>query len=183
LTPSDEELVERVRRHDDREAFAALVRRHQGMLRAYLKRLTGGHAALADELAQEAFLKAYRGLGGFKGEARFSTWLVTIARRTFFDRSAADRHPASDAAPMATEEAGTDDDGDARAMKMDIDAALQRLSPAQRDAIVHCFLADLSHAEAAAVLQWPLGTLKSHVQRGLTRLRVLLKDWQPENTR
>src|SRR5512144_930205 len=81
---TDAMLIARVVVHDDRHAFAELVRRHQSMLRATLRRLTAGNHALADDLAQETFLLAYRNLKAFRQESRFSTWLHRIATNAFF---------------------------------------------------------------------------------------------------
>ncbi|MHB1284745.1 MAG: sigma factor, partial [Metallibacterium scheffleri] len=62
-------------RQGDRNAFAELVRAHQGPVRAQLRRLSGGQCALADDLAQETFLRAWQSLPRFRGEAGFGTWL------------------------------------------------------------------------------------------------------------
>src|SRR5207247_9188204 len=64
---------------DDRHAFAELVKRHQSSVRACLRKLTSGNIALADDLAQETFIQAWRNLKSFRQEARFSTWLYRIA--------------------------------------------------------------------------------------------------------
>src|SRR5438034_518388 len=80
---SDEALIARVVVSDDRHAFGELVRRHQSVVRATLRKLAGGNAALADDLAQETFLLAYRKLKQFRQEARFSTWLYRIAYNVF----------------------------------------------------------------------------------------------------
>src|SRR5436853_6804078 len=80
---SDAQLIARVLVQDDRHAFGELVRRHQSAVRATLRRLTGGDRALADDLAQETFLLAYRNLRSFRQEAKFSTWLYRIAYNAF----------------------------------------------------------------------------------------------------
>src|SRR6184192_4079375 len=80
---SDAQLIARVLVQDDRHAFGELVRRHQSTVRASLRKLTAGNHALADDLAQETFLLAYRKLGSFRQEARFSTWLYRIATNAF----------------------------------------------------------------------------------------------------
>ena len=81
--PPDSALVARVLAGDDRHAFAALVRRHQGPVRALLRRLCKGDDAFADDLAQETFLQAHRKLEQFRGDARFSTWIYRIAYNSF----------------------------------------------------------------------------------------------------
>ncbi|MBK7794338.1 MAG: sigma-70 family RNA polymerase sigma factor [Betaproteobacteria bacterium] len=80
---TDEQLIARVVVQDDRHAFSELVRRYQSGVRATLRRLTAGNHALADDLAQETFLAAYRNLRSFRQEARFSTWLYRIATNAF----------------------------------------------------------------------------------------------------
>src|SRR5436190_23976847 len=76
---TDAQLIARCLVGDDRHAFAALVRRHQSGVRACLRKLTVGNHALADDLAQETFVLAWRNLASFRQEARFSTWLYRIA--------------------------------------------------------------------------------------------------------
>ncbi|MBK6393749.1 MAG: sigma-70 family RNA polymerase sigma factor [Betaproteobacteria bacterium] len=76
---TDAELIARAVVGDDRHAYAELVRRHQSAVRACLRRLTAGNHALADDLAQETFVLAWRNLKSFRQEARFSTWLYRIA--------------------------------------------------------------------------------------------------------
>src|SRR5260221_5648201 len=82
-TVTDAQLIARVVVQDDRHAFSELVRRYQSIIRATLRRLTAGNHALADDLAQETFLLAYRNLKSFRQEARFSTWLYRIATNVF----------------------------------------------------------------------------------------------------
>src|SRR6266404_9057674 len=76
---SDAQLIARCVVGDDRHAFTELVKRHQSAVRACLRKLTAGNHALADDLAQETFLLAYRNLRSFRQEAKFSTWLYRIA--------------------------------------------------------------------------------------------------------
>src|SRR6187549_3756151 len=76
---TDATLIARALVADDRHAFAELVKRHQSSVRATLRRLTAGNHALADDLAQETFVLAWRNLASFRQEARFSTWLYRIA--------------------------------------------------------------------------------------------------------
>src|SRR6476660_866441 len=76
---TDAQLIARCLVGDDRHAFAELVKRHQSAVRACLRKLTAGNHALADDLAQETFVLAWRNLASFRQEARFSTWLYRIA--------------------------------------------------------------------------------------------------------
>jgi RNA polymerase sigma-70 factor, ECF subfamily len=160
----------------DRAAFAALVQAHQGYLRKLLGRVCRGDQGRADDIAQETFVRAWRALPGFRGEARLRTWLTRIAYSALAaerpglpllaDEAAAETEPEPDFAPGAD-------------WRIDLDRALATLSEPQRHALLLCFGADLSHAEAAQVLGWPLGTLKTQVLRARARLRERLTAWEP----
>jgi len=110
---SDGQLIARVVVSDDRHAFSELVRRHQSSVRATLRKLAGGNAALADDLAQEAFLLAYRNLKSFRQDAKFSTWLYRIAYNVCLSRRLV--HPIALAnLDLAGELAGAEGDEPAR---------------------------------------------------------------------
>lgn len=192
----DQALVRLVQLHDDRVAFAKLVQRHQGRVRAVLRRLTGGHQAWADELAQETFLQAYQALPGFRGEARWQTWLYRVAYNVFLQqrrrgaqqiamRSSmlADSSDAGDMGGGMNAEMIGDDNMASLSMerRLDLQRALAALSEDERAAVVHCYFADLSHGEAAEVLGWPLGTVKTHVLRAKAKLKVSLAAWKPND--
>ena len=80
---TDANLVTRVLVDDDQHAFGELVRRHQSSVRGLLRQRTRTDVALADDLSQETFLRAYKNIRSFRGEARFSTWLYRIAYNCF----------------------------------------------------------------------------------------------------
>jgi RNA polymerase sigma-70 factor (ECF subfamily) len=169
-------------RRGDRTAFAEIVMRHQSNVRRQLRHALHGDAAAADELAQDAFVLAWRGLATFRGESSIATWLHRIAHRRFLmhARSAASRietTAASDPGDDARAEAG--ELAPDAALRVDMERALAALPEAQRLALFHCYQLDLSHEEAATVLGWPLGTLKSHVARGKSSLRERLAAWAP----
>jgi RNA polymerase sigma factor (sigma-70 family) len=158
--------------------YEALVRKYQSRVRTQLRRLTKGDAALADDLAQETFVLAWRHVGSFRGDARVSTWLHRIAYNAFLAHVRGARaHEALDEAQI---ESSVPDASGAAAQRIDVERALAALPEPERVALIHCFQLDLSHAEAAEVLGWPLGTLKSHVARGKARLRERLAAWQTE---
>lgn len=168
----DRTLVARVLLTDDRRAFDMLVRRHQGMVRAQLRRLLKGDSADADDLAQETFLLAWRKLHQFRGEARLATWLYRIAYSCFLQ--------ARRKAPSASSEppSGPPSTVETSDLRFDIDRAMGRLSEAEQVVLTHVVQLGLSHEEAAYVLGMPLGTVKSHARRGKARLAELLADWQ-----
>lgn len=165
----DARLVARVVADDDRHAFAELVRRHQAIVRGLLRKLTGGDVARTDDLAQETFLRAYRGIAAFRGEARFSTWLCQIAYHAFV-ADAARARPVADEAKLAV----TPEDDAGPQLRHDLERAFRHLTPAQRDALALTFGQDMTHEDAARILGCPLGTLKSNVARGLEALEQRL---------
>jgi RNA polymerase sigma factor (sigma-70 family) len=175
----DRELVEQALRHGDARVFGALVRRHQGLVRAQLRRLLGGDAEIADDLAQETFVLAWRKLEQYRGESRFSTWLYRIAHSCFqqYWRSKGWR-VQQESALEGSEHESLDADG--ADLALDFDAALRCLSDDQRAALMYCVQLGLTHEEAAVVLDMPLGSVKTHVARGKAKLRQLLQDWAPE---
>lgn len=175
MGPSDEELVARVAQHDNRHAFAVLVRRHQSDIRSSLRRLTRGDEALADDLAQETFTRAYRSIRHFRGVASFRTWLFRIAYRCFLsDR----RRPREDADEIAEHHAITRDATEAHDFMADFELAMRELSPAQRDAVHFSLQRGFAHPEIAEIMGLPLGTVKTHVLRGRQKLQELLADWR-----
>ena len=181
--PPDSELVARVLRADDRGAFAELVRRHQAAVRALLRRLVSGDAARADDLAQETFVKAYLKLATFRGDASLGTWLYRIAVNTYLaDQRRAARRERPAGPDPEDERAGATDlrprPADHTALQVDLERAMASLPEAERAAIALCYAAGLSHAEAAAVLGLPVGTVKTHILRGKQKLRPLMAAWQ-----
>lgn len=176
MTTSDAELIVRVLASDDRAAFAELLGRHQSAVRHFLRRLTWNDGALADDLAQETFIRAYRQLAHFHGHAPFSTWLLGIAhnlwrnaRRRTREHEPLDEHAAAaaDAAP-ATHHAD---------LRHDLDTALRTLSADEQLAIHLAYRQGKSHREIADVLEWPLGTVKTHLARAKEKLRHQLAAW------
>ena len=172
----DHALVARVLLTDDRRAFEQLMRRHQGMVRAQLRRLLYGNEAKADDLAQETFLLAWRKLHQFRGEARFSTWLYRIAYSCFLQarrrRSSAEEDIGDDALDQRTSPWASVE------LRLDVERATRHLSTTEQIVLLHIIQLGLSHDEAAYVLAMPLGTVKSHAKRGKAKLRALLADWQ-----
>ena len=159
----------------DTAAFGVLVRLHQSRLRGFLLRMTKGNHALADDLAQETFLEAFRKIAQF-GSGSFFGWLSAIAysrylmeaRKRKLERLNETDDVAADAPEPQT----------ASAAKLDLEKAMARLVPAQRAALTLCLALGFSNEEAAEALSMPLGTLKSHVNRGREKLAAMLEPWR-----
>ncbi len=168
-------LVKRVLLNEDRQAFSQLVRRHQGTVRALLRRLCRGDAAWADDLAQETFLLAWRKLALFRGEARFSTWLFRVAHNCFLQ--AHRRHPkheVQDDLMLEQVEGPQHSPG----LQRDLQRALQALPEGERVVMLYHAQMGLSHEETAEITGLPLGTVKTHATRGKARLRECLNAYQ-----
>jgi len=153
----------------DRAAFGELVRRHGSSVRGLLRRM-GAQASTADDIAQDAFLAAFERISEFRGEGAFAGWVKRIAARLYVRRWRKDSR--------MTEEVEADDEGHggevSAARRIDLDEAMKSLSEQERLCVSLCYGAGLSHAEAAESIGAPLGTVKSHVKRGLDKLRLRL---------
>jgi RNA polymerase sigma factor (sigma-70 family) len=174
---TDADLVARVLLDDDHHAFAELVRNHQSSVRGLLRQLVRADVSLADDLAQETFLRVYKNLRSFRGEARFSTWLYRIAYNCF--REEARKRKELVGIDEAQLEAQHDPQTTDPALHHDLAHALQLLPLHERTAVLLCCQNGLSHDEAARVLEIPLGTVKTNVLRGREKLKRSLAAWGP----
>lgn len=153
-------------------AFTELVRRHGSAVRGVLRRM-GADPALADDVAQDAFLVAYERTSEFRGEGSYAGWVKRIAARLYLKRRKREAQQALAREPLQGEESLGPGEAEA-AGRMDLDEALKQLSAAEQLCVSLCYGAGLSHAEAAEALDTPLGTVKSHVKRGMDKLRSRL---------
>jgi DNA-directed RNA polymerase specialized sigma24 family protein len=144
----------------DGAAFAMLVEKYERPLRSFLARAVGSDAA--DDIAQDAFLKAWRAAGQYDGRARYSTWLTRVAWRCRLDALRKERKAPSIEQPPSYGPPGGD-----------VGDMLARLSESERAALVLCEGHGWSHAEAAELLGLPLGTLKSAVARAKSKCRAM----------
>jgi RNA polymerase sigma-70 factor (ECF subfamily) len=172
---TDADLVARILLDDDHHAFSELVRRHQSAVRGLLRQLTRTDVALADDLAQEAFIKAYKNIRSFRGEAKFSTWLYRIAYNCY--REDARRRKELVGIDERQLEAEQDPQTVDPALRQDLMQALQLLPLHERTAVLLCCQNGLSHDEAARVIDIPLGTVKTNVLRGREKLKKTLAVW------
>jgi len=176
-------LVKRVLLQDDRQAFEQLLRRHQGLVRAQLRRLCDGDAGLADDLAQEAFLLVWRKLSSFRGDSRFSTWLFRVAHNCFLQARRRNTTVPGQASPAdeASEIMQVDSD-DSPGLQVDLQRALQCLPEGERVVMLYHAQMGMSHEETAQITGFPLGTVKTHALRGKARMRAWLEAYQSGRT-
>jgi RNA polymerase sigma-70 factor (ECF subfamily) len=154
----------------DQAAFGELVKRRQGWARALLRRMCS-NAAEADDLAQEAFIKAWERLRDLETPAAFPGWFRRIAVTTFLmakRKQKAKFEEIDDAAPIASEASSPEA---AAGAKIDLERALKLLSDAERLCVTLNHGEGLSHSEIVEITGLPLGTVKSHVLRGTEKLR------------
>jgi RNA polymerase sigma-70 factor, ECF subfamily len=177
--PSDEELLA-AHLHGDRTAFGTLVSRHERRVYGLCLRLLGNRED-AEDATQEAFIAALRRASSFRQAAAFSTWLYRIAVNAATDQ--ARRRGRTRTFPLGPEEPGVParggDPGDQVATAVTVQAALTRVPEEFRVAIVLCDLLRLPYAEAAEILQAPVGTVKSRVFRGRLALAEQLAGLAP----
>ncbi|MFN9677491.1 MAG: RNA polymerase sigma factor RpoE [Betaproteobacteria bacterium] len=185
----DQALVERVQRGDKR-AFELLVSKYQRKIFRLLSRLIRDPAEIED-VAQEAFLKAYRALPNFRGESAFYTWLYRIAINTAKNHLVAQGRRAPTTTETEVEDAENFDDADqlrdyntpdamllSRQVGEAVNRAIEKLPEDLRTAVVLRELEGLSYEEIAEAMNCPIGTVRSRIFRAreaiASELRPLL---------
>jgi len=157
--------------------FVRFVTERREKARRLAWRLVGGHDAAADDVTQEAFLKAYRGLAKFREDASLDTWFyrILVRQAQHYRRWRALRDLWSPARDDSELDAATTMQHDP-VLRSRIVVALGRLSSAQRHAFVLVHLEEFTVKEAAAIMGKAQGTVKSHLHRALQALRKDLAD-------
>jgi RNA polymerase sigma-70 factor, ECF subfamily len=182
----DQQLVERVQRGDKR-AFELLVTKYQRKIFRLLSRLIRDPAEIED-VAQEAFIKAYRALPNFRGESAFYTWLYRIAINTAKNHLVAQGRRAPTTTETEVEDAENFDDADAlrdmntpdammlsRQVGEAVNRAIERLPEELRTAIVLRELEGLSYEEIAESMNCPIGTVRSRIFRAREAIAAELR--------
>lgn len=174
---SDEKLLEAVARGDE-DALATLYDRYGRVAYGLAFRVLRD-GPLAEDAVQEAFLQVWRSAAQFRPErAKVGTWLLTFVHRRAVDlvrREERRRTEPEDAAP-APVGPGADEDVEVRSKRAIVQDALRRLPAEQREAIELAYYGGYTQSELAERLGQPLGTIKSRMFSGLTRLRALLAE-------
>jgi len=168
--PTDAALAKRSAKKNQ-AALAVLVSRHWAMVRAMSHRLTKGGAD-SDDIAQSAFLTAWRRIETYAGGS-FKSWLGTVTYREFLQYYKKRR----DEVEFDETYHGESCDPSQRhySAQLDLETAMKSLSEKQRICVILCVATGLSHSEAATATGWPLGTVKSHVNRGVAQLRKFME--------
>ncbi|MGX1691722.1 RNA polymerase sigma factor [Brevundimonas naejangsanensis] len=176
----DEDLVKRVGAGDPAAIQAMVARKLPRMLSLAQRML--GDAAEAEDVAQEAMLRAWKQAPRWTpGQARFDTWLHRVALNLCYDRLRRRREIATDVIPDHIDDGPAPDRGLlASETGAQVQAALSRLPPRQREAIVLCHYQELGNIEAAALMEISVEALESLLSRGRRALRAALADLAPQ---
>jgi RNA polymerase sigma-70 factor (ECF subfamily) len=178
LTDPDREILDSVRAGNSRR-FSVLVDRHKDRAMTLAVRLVGARDE-AEELVQDSFLRAFRSLDTFRGDARFSTWfyrilynvcMTRIQRRRPLFRQEPPADPADGAREWADTEPGVLERLESEEVRQMLMEEMLRLPEAFRAALTLFYVQDLRYDEITLVLQIPLGTVKTNLSRGRTLLR------------
>ena len=163
----DNTLIARVISNGDQHAFATLIKKHHSAIRQFLRRLTAGDQASADDIAQEAFIRIFQKLDSFVGKSTFSTWAHKIAYNCFLKYKQKVYHQHElDGFDFSLLEAQVED------IEKDfmIERLMNCLNITERTCITLSVSAGMSHQEICIITKLPLGTVKSHINRGKQKL-------------
>lgn len=158
----------------DKEQFIREIKDVQEPLRRFLLTLCGGDAFTADDIAQDACVKAWIASDGFRGNSKFSTWMFKIAYNSWCDRKYAGKDSASlDSVPALQISDSSTADG--QFLYQDLYAAIGNLSGNEKVAILLFYMEDRDIKEISKIMDMPQGTVKSLLSRGRAKLRIKLE--------
>lgn len=175
-TKEDQDLVRRVGA-GDHAAFRALVARYQGSLYAFVLRMVR-RPSIAEEVVQDAFVRAYRAAPRYEPNAAVSTWLFQIAARLAMNEAARARHAhevAGDESDVASEGPDPLEEVERRELSKSIDEALAQLPPQQRAAVLLARFEDMPYRDIGKILGVSEGAVDGLLQRARHTLARLLR--------
>lgn len=172
LGKSPEALLITMARRGNRDAFAELVRRREPWIRGLMLRCCNDFA-LAEDLAQQAFVQAWQTIGQLRQASRFGPWLKRLAVNTWLQH-VRKHDPLREASDDSRADKAQDDTA---GMSMDLDRALATLKEPVRLCVVLSYHEGMTHDEIAEFTNLPVGTVKSHIRRGAKRLQEELKEY------
>ena len=195
---SETALINLAVSNNDQNAFGELVKRNQTSVRHSLRQLSNWNEALADDLAQETFIQAYKGLHRFNQKSKFSSWLYRIAYNQFLQYCRSNQaqknyaefeevedlgqlHDNAESAHSSNQAAEGQASGNRLAgiqLQTQLAKLLDQLEP-ERRSVLHLLLhRQCTQQEIATIMNLPLGTVKSHITRGRAILQKQLAHWQ-----
>jgi RNA polymerase sigma-70 factor (ECF subfamily) len=190
---SETALINLAVSNNDQNAFGELVKRNQTSVRHSLRQLSNWNEALADDLAQETFIQAYKGLHRFNQKSKFSSWLYRIAYNQFLQHCRSNQaqknyaefeevedleqiHGETESAHSSSQTSGNR--LASNQLQTQLANLLDQLEP-ERRSVLHLLLhRQCTQQEIATIMTLPLGTVKSHITRGRAILQKQLAHWQ-----
>jgi RNA polymerase sigma-70 factor (ECF subfamily) len=163
---SDKSLIALVLFNNDHRAYEKIVVKYQSDVRGLFIKLTNGNKALADDLAQDTFIRAYKYLKSFKATASFSTWLYRISYNVFIDHTKSVKKTDD----IDGYDCISEDDKDVSS-EIDMQNALKVLSENEKIVILLHYDKGYSHNEIAKIMNIPLGTVKTNILRAKEKLK------------
>lgn len=180
----DRELVEQSLDGSER-AFRRLVEKHHALVFSVVRGIMGQRDEVED-VVQEIFIKIYRNLSGYRGEARLSTWIYRIARNEALNARSRFRphtEPLEESSALVSGEAGPEERFERARTKRLLEDLLAALDDQQRIAIELRYLGEQSYAEIAEIMDIPIGTVKTHIHRAKAAMKRKLCANRPERNR
>ena len=172
----DDSILIQKARQGDGGAVRELYQRHAGRVYAVVKRLAGHDEALAEDWAQEAWVRAIRALPTFRGESRFTTWLHRIAVNSALHGRRSRQRKVGREAPM-DDRFSVRPAAETSVLKLKLERAMERLPEGMRRVLVLHDVEGYTHEEIAGVLAIPVGTSKARLFDARAKLRVALKQF------
>lgn len=168
-----EPMIVSLARTGDRSAFEELIRRRQSSVRNLMRRICGD-STLADDLAQQVFLQIWQKIHTLKKADALNAWLKRVAVTTWL------QYLRRNDALRGAEELSELDlaHNESSGMDMDLDFALSTLPPGVRLCVVLAYQEGMTHGEIARMTDTPLGTVKSHINRGAQKLQQILSPYR-----
>jgi RNA polymerase sigma-70 factor (ECF subfamily) len=160
-------------------AFEQFVKQQQEPLRRFLLNLCAGDRALADDLAQDAFIKAYTSLARFKGRSKMSTWLFRIAYNCFYDHVSAVNKRKTEPVENYTCKCCQEDSACTETDKT-LYLALEKLDGKEREIVLLFYMEEKPLKAISLITGLPVNTVKSHLRRAKGRLKIYLKELEYE---
>jgi RNA polymerase sigma-70 factor (ECF subfamily) len=152
----------------NKAGFEKEVLKNQEPLRRFLMNLCKGDSSLADDIAQEAMIKAYLNLNSFKGFSKFSTWLFRIAYNSYCDnKRAVSKYRTIE---IESNSLISQNKSDNKYMYQDLYIALERLNEKERGVVLLFYMEDKSLKDVSKITGFPVNTVKSHLSRAKTHL-------------
>ena len=170
---SDFELVARAQ-HGDQRAFEKIIERHHDMVFAVVRSILGDRDEVEDTV-QNVFIKIFRGLSGFQGRSKLSSWIYQVTRNEALNSAGRYRPEVVPVEDLAgPESAGPEEMYRDRRLRELLELYLARLEEPQRIALNLYYMGERSYNEIADIMNIPVGTVKTHIHRGKFELRRMM---------